>query len=755
MDNRKSLRRSGSLDAFRWSDFAVFALSLFLLFAASASRATPTHPLARGYVVPVQFQGQAQGISYAVITFRLQGMRFFHYQEWGSDANPWAGDPASQADYARRLISFVGYPRFRGQFTREEIEIENIQFFVPPDASAQAAASACNLETAGYQVWSASGCSPPPPAAAQFSGRLEFSPISPSVNQDVAFSVSVESPADPYAYFTYRWYLDSQLVEDNRRVPGTPYSAAQLTRSFDTAGAHEVRVDVVHPSGVAITLAQSLEVAAPGALPSQPTESIPVSDRRIDWESYLPLLWPLLLLILLKPLWWLLRALLRLFGLIFSPFEQRAQAHPTKGIASNAGAVEEVPEEERVAKAEPKKAQPVGEQEEEKKEPPPSKKPAGTLHKPIKTLETKELQNALKSALDASLSMLFTGDRTSSPHAGIEKFRKHYNRRHIGPDFLEKYRDDIQRAAKESNLTPEMIGAAVLTEQRDLKKGEDLKDYGGSWAASSKMVTDLLAKEASIGLCQRQVGSLIELGVHHDLGLEEGLKLRWNLASALLDDKENLRIAGFFIRRLANQAADLAAAPQHFGEAVHDFCAEATRLADKEKALAARAADLSQTAKHVMSQPLDKLYEIDIQTFASQNTFGQIKGRWPEQALKTVDDAMALAEVAARLTSRYPDLAVKAQIMRDAAHLYKGLIGSPMQGFVNGNLGGHPLDFSVFKQPSINWTPAHVEFIGWKYNTGHLGDMDSITGIRDWGHNFLMSYLDIVKAAIFKGSGRP
>lgn len=59
-------------------------------------------------------------------------------------------------------------------------------------------------------------------------------------------------------------------------------------------------------------------------------------------------------------------------------------------------------------------------------------------------------------------------------------------------------------------------------------------------------------------------------------------------------------------------------------------------------------------------------------------------------------------------------------------------------------------NLGLFAQAASQWTPLHIAFIGWKYNTGHLDNLDEIPGRYVWGDMFLLSYRDILEARVFR-----
>ncbi len=264
--------------------------------------------------------------------------------------------------------------------------------------------------------------------------------------------------------------------------------------------------------------------------------------------------------------------------------------------------------------------------------------------------------------------------------------------------FLQQHRAAIIEAARVTQLSPEVVAAAILSEVRGLdsrvfttpfveqltKKIQekileksvenvawveqvgleryialmavaqlsvpfvlDGARYVEGWAHTFGITTDedlrdwalsFYSDDVSIGLGQRQVKSLIDMGVHNHFPELTGLDdeaLRKRLRQMLLDSRDNIRLIARFLREMAKRAAGYRGTRQN-----------------------------------------------ELANWTARNACGKF-------------------------------------------------------------------DLAVFNRPVAEWTPAHIRFLGWKYNTGHVDNLDDISGTPSWGDMFLNSYKDIVTAQLF------
>jgi hypothetical protein len=259
--------------------------------------------------------------------------------------------------------------------------------------------------------------------------------------------------------------------------------------------------------------------------------------------------------------------------------------------------------------------------------------------------------------------------------------------------FLAPYKSSLVKYAAETNLTPELLGAIVLTEMRGLDPRVLDKDF--FWNYLGKLRTEIETKElistevlnsfkakgimahswavayaldrlmdnleettniselhrdqilsyffndVSVGIIQRQVSSMIKLGVHKlipelsNLSNSSKPRLDYELREWLLDDDKAIRLCAYFIRTLADRAAKYDGAREN-----------------------------------------------------------QLK-MW----------------VAKRACGKF-----------DLAPLSK-----------HGNY----------------WNLLHTAFLGWKYNSGNLNDLDGNSGEPAWGDFFLISHRDIIQSGFF------
>lgn len=255
--------------------------------------------------------------------------------------------------------------------------------------------------------------------------------------------------------------------------------------------------------------------------------------------------------------------------------------------------------------------------------------------------------------------------------------------------FLKKYRTEIIAAAEETQLTPEIISSAILSEVRGLDQylmstrpmtnfirsvtgwirnkapykpvqiPVDLVGFGLTYLWDNTLdylfielqkvvgldeelrdwVASKFRDDVSVGLFQRQVDSLIHLQVHKripELASMPDATLRGELRNWLLDEKRSIRLGAHFIRVLANKAA-----------------------------------------------------------------------------------------------------------------AYQGPKKNALKSWMETKACGH-FDLALFGQHAREWTPLHISFLGWKYNTGHLDSLDNISGVPVWGDMFVLSYHDIVLSDVMR-----
>jgi hypothetical protein len=291
-------------------------------------------------------------------------------------------------------------------------------------------------------------------------------------------------------------------------------------------------------------------------------------------------------------------------------------------------------------------------------------------------------------------------------------------RRAVPAAWVARYGEAVRRAATETNLTAELMATVVLAEQRgvpttmpldtelasetgdlarglqaaisSMSSGDDARllvfarelvargtghalaffdEYVGARAPASairELVLDTAARqlpdELPLGLGQRDVASLVDLGIHRDQRLVTEWKLdgladralRRELRRRLLDEGDNARLCAKVVRRLADMAAELGR----------------------------RRPDLARKALDVSSVPATDVDANRLLTFVRDSCDGR-------------------------------------------------------------------LDLSKFAHHPDEWTPGHVQFIGWRYHARHLGATDTMHGEPEWAAPYLAAFVDVARARIF------
>lgn len=568
--------------------------------------------------------------AYVVTTFQTGGHAYVHAATLGARERPGPDSGAQSIQDVKRLIREARpqAPDARDGAAAEPVLTGLWGFPGTSDGATRARALLCRLEGEGYQPWTVSACH----AASRAARHKE-----PALIREAA------RPDRP---------LGATGSSTDSIAPETRLSRLGETTSANAPPRPAVRRGPAH-------------VLVLGAL----------------WRYLLPFV-PLFVLVLLVGR--LRRALSRLFGL---PFRLVGPLFPgSRGAIGHfaAGTPDAIARdvEERAVRA--------------------------VMHQPLRQIVRSDL------LLDRLQQTRALAETPGGPWVGDD-----LDHRAVPAAWVARYKEALQRAATETNLSVEVVATVLLAEQRAVPTTIPIEtaltteigalaravqeaighvgahDDARVLVFTSELVTrgtahalaflheyvntprpvtavrdavlDIAATHLPdalpLGLGQRDVASLIDLGIHRDARLAtewrlEGLResaLRRELRRRLLDEPDNVRLCAKVVRRLVDSIAELAK----------------------------RRPDLARKALDVAAVPAAEVEANRLLTFVRDASDGR-------------------------------------------------------------------LDLSRFARHPDDWTPGHVSFVGWRYHARHLGATDTVHGEPEWAGPFLAAFVDIVHCRVLE-----